>query len=274
MTAAVFQANVPPPPLYRVARALRRLSLLVLVVLILFTVSVAYSAISTVRSGSSVGSITEAFAANGTLVLSGTLTLNNNGLYPVQSLTLSVRITNASGSPVGATELGPTRLPSASSVVEPLTLYVPVNGSGAGASLLTEDQSLPVSVWANATFGYLFPISLAISTTRSWGAPFADLSVSVGTPAVNGTGTYVPITLSFQNHSPVADVGDLNVVLLSRGGARCGADGFPLDVAPGSPFSQMTTVALSSGCSPLGGSVQSSYVTPAFTVDLPTEPIP
>lgn len=274
MTAAVYQANIQPPGLYRLARALRRLSVIALVVIILFTLSVVYSAVETVRSGSSVGPISETFASNGTLVLSGSLTLNNNGIYSVQGLTLAVRITNTTGAFVGATEFGPTNLGSASSVVEPLTFYVAVNGGGAGPSLLTEDQSLPVSVWANATFGYLFPVSLAISATRSWGAPFADLGVAVGTPTVNGTGTYVPVTLSFQNHSPVTDAGNLNFVILSPTGARCGAGGFALEVAPGDPFSQMTPVALSHGCSPLGGTIQPSYVTPSFTVSLPTERVP
>ncbi|HTS33504.1 MAG TPA: hypothetical protein VMI55_06165 [Thermoplasmata archaeon] len=274
MTAAVYQANITPPGLYRLARALRRLSVITLIILILFTASVVYSAVLTVRSGSGVGPFSETFASNGTIVLSGSLTLNNNGFYSVQGLTLAVRVTNTTGSFVGATEFGPTTLGSSSSIVEPLTLYVPVSGAGPGPSLLTDDQSLPVAVWANATFGYLFPVSLAVSAVRSWGAPFADLSISLGTPTPNGTGANVPVTLSFENHSPVTDAGNLNFVVLSSGGVRCGASGFTLEVGPGAPFTQTTTVALAGGCSPAGGTVQASYVTPAFTVTLPPEAIP
>ncbi len=153
MTVSAYQVYRRPPPLYRVARTLRRISLLVLILLIVFTASAAYSAVLTAQSASHLGAISETFASNGTLVLSGTLTLNNNGIYEVQGLALSVRISNASGVLVGAVRVGPTDLPRQSSTAYPLTVYVPVSGSGPGPSLLTEDQSLPVTVWGNATLG-------------------------------------------------------------------------------------------------------------------------
>lgn len=274
MTAAVYPAYGSPPPLYRAARALRRASLLVLVVLIVFTASVAYSAVLTAKSSSHLGAFSESFAANGTLVLNGGLTLHNDGFYSVQGLTVSVRLTNTSGAFVGAARLGPTDLASQGSATYPLTLYVPVSGAGAGPSLLTQDQSLPVSVWANATFGYLFPVSLTISTTRSWGAPFADLVVSVGAPTVNASGTYLPVLVSFQNHAPIADAGLLEIALVASGGTRCGSGGFALNVPPGTPYSGSSQVMIVSGCSPAGGTVQPTFVTPGYAVALPTEPIP
>lgn len=274
MTVSAYQVYRRPPPLYRVARTLRRISLLVLILLIVFTASAAYSAVLTAQSASHLGAISETFASNGTLVLSGTLTLNNNGIYEVQGLALSVRISNASGVLVGAVRVGPTDLPRQSSTAYPLTVYVPVSGSGPGPSLLTEDQSLPVTVWGNATLGYLFPVGLLFSTTRSWGAPFSNLNVSIGTPSVNATGTSVPITLTFQNHAPLTDAGSLQFALLSPGGERCGAGGFAIEVPSGAPFSQTTQVLLANGCSLAGGSLQSSFVAPDYTVSLPSEPIP
>jgi hypothetical protein len=269
-----YQGYRHPPPLYRLARALRRASTIALVLLILFAASAVYSAALTAQSGSNLSSLSETFANNGTLVLSGVLTFNNNGFYQVQGLTLSLRVSNASGNLVGTGQLGPATIPGGQSASYPLTLYIPVSASGPGPSLLTEDQPLPISVWANATFGYIFPVGLTVSTTRSWGAPFSNLNVSVGAPTVNGSGTFVPITLTFQNHAPFSDTGTLQFSLLSSGGSRCGGGGFGIDVPSGAPYSQRTSVHLANGCSPAGGTVDASYVTPDFTVSLPPEKIP
>ncbi|MGA8663681.1 MAG: hypothetical protein WB809_01225 [Thermoplasmata archaeon] len=274
MAAAVFQVYTKPPPLYRLARALRRLSLLVLILLILFTASVAYSAVETARSSSQLSNVTAAFGANGTIILSSTLRLSNNGFYPVDDLTLVVRVTNTTGVFLGAASIGPTTLSSQGSTIYPLTLYVPINTTGPGPSLLTEDQTLPVRVWGNATFGYLFPIGLSFADNRAWGAPFANLEFAVGTPTLMGGTLSVPVTLSFANHAPISDSGMLDFAVRSAGGAECGSGSFTMNVPPQTPYSQTTDVALASGCSPAGGEVLSTFVTPSYTLVLPPEPIP
>jgi hypothetical protein len=274
LAGPVFQVYHRPPPLYRLARALRRLSLLVLILLILFTASVVYSAVETARSSSQLSNVSASFGSNGTIILSTTLTLSNNGIYAVQGLTLDVRVTNTTGVFLGAAEIGPTTLASQAITTYPVTLYVPITASGPGPTLLTHDQSLPVQVWANATFGYLFPIGLLISDDRSWGAPFADLQYSVGPPmAVNGSET-VSVGLSFENHAPLTDAGTLEFAVLSSGGATCGAGSFTLNVPSGSPYSQTTPVTLASGCSPAGGEITAAFVTPEYTIVLPPEPVP
>ncbi|HLM91246.1 MAG TPA: hypothetical protein VK424_04240 [Thermoplasmata archaeon] len=274
MAAAVFQVYNKPPPLYRLARAFRRLSLLVLVLLILFTASVAYSAVETARSSSQLSGVSAAFGSNGTIILSSTLHLNNYGFYPVEDLTLVVRVTNTTGVFLGAATIGPTTLPNQASSYYPLTLYVPISATGPGPSLLTQDQTLPVRVWGNATFGYLFPIALRFADNRSWGAPFANLQLSVGAPTLLGGTWSVPVTLSFADHAPLSDSGVLNFVVLSAGGTACGSGSFTMDVPPHTPYSQTTNVPLASGCSPAGGEVTSTFVTPGYTLVLPPEPIP
>ncbi|MGP8072359.1 MAG: hypothetical protein ACLPZM_04425 [Thermoplasmata archaeon] len=274
MAAAVFGVYHRPPPLYRLARALRRLSLLVLVLLILYTASVVYSAVETARSSSQLSGVSATFGANGTVILSSTLRLNNNGFYPVDDLTLSVRVTNTSGVFLGDATIGPVTLSSQGSASYPLTLYVPVNATGPGPSLLTEDQTLPVRVWANATFGYLFPLALSFADNRSWGAPFADLQFSVGAPTLlNGTES-VPVTLSFSNHAPLSDSGALHFAVLSSGGTLCGSGTFTMNVPTETPYSQTLPVSLAAGCSPAGGEVTSTFVAPAYTIVLPPEAIP
>lgn len=274
MAGGVYQIYHRPPPLYRLARLLRRLSLLVLVLLILFTASVVYSAAETAQSSSQLSNITASFQSNGTILLSSTLTLSNNGIYPVQGLGFDIVVTNASGFFIGAEGIGPGTLGSQQTASYPLNLYVPVSTTGPGPSLLTQDQTLPVRIWANATVGYLFPVELSFADNRSWGAPFEDLHFSVGPPTAMGGGESVPVELSFENHSPVEDVGTLQFAVESPGRVTCGSGSFALDVPAGNAYNQTTLVALTSGCSPAGGQVTSAYVTPSYTIVLPPESIP
>jgi hypothetical protein len=274
LAGAVFQIYHRPPPLYRLARALRRLSLVVLILLIVFTATVAYSAAETARSSSQLSNVTAAFDNNGTIVLSSTLTLSNDGFYPIQGLTLEVRVTNTTGVFLGSAAIGPSTLASQASTSYPLNLFVPVTTTGPGPSLLTQDQSLPVHIWANATVGYIFPVGLNLADNRSWGAPFADLAFSVGARSVeNGSGS-VLVSLSFENHAPLADTGRLQFTILSASRAVCGSGSFTINVPSQSPFSQSLPVSLAAGCSPAGGEVTSAYVTPTYTIVLPPEPIP
>ncbi len=264
----------PPPLLYRLAEGLRTASILLLVLLILFAGSVAYSAVETARSGSRLGPLSVSFLPNGTAQLAGTLTLGNGGIYPVRGLTIAVRVSNASGIVVGTARLGPVDLGAGASEAVPLQLDVAVSGSGPGPSLLTRDQSLPVVVWANATLGYLFPVSLLDRSNRSWGAPFADLAVSVGAPTASAGTVTVAVTLSFQNDATFGETGTIPFSILAADGAACGAGQFVVNVPPGSPYSETVPVDLSSGCSPVGGTVSASYVTASYTLPLPPEPIP
>ncbi len=249
-------------------------SVAVLLVLILFVGSAAYSAVETARSGSTVGAFAASFQPNGTIQLTGTLTLGNQGFYPVRDLTLSLRVANGSGALVGSIQFGPEDLAGGSGGSFPILFYLPVSASGPGPSLLTRDQSLPVVVWANATVGYLFPISLLAQSNRSWGAPFADLAWQVGTPRATGGTVSVPVTVSFQNHADFAEVGTIDVTVRSSGGAACGSGGFVLNDPPGAPYTNTTSIDLAAGCSPAGGSISAAYVTPSYTIPLPPEAIP
>jgi hypothetical protein len=274
VAGAVFQVHRRPPPLYRLARALRRMAVVVLVLLILFTASVVYSAAETARSSSQLSNVSASFEGNGTLLLSSTLTLSNQGIYPIEGLHLGLRVTNASGTFLGAVGFGPSTLASQATTSYALSFFVPVGATGPGPSLLTEDQTLPVRIWANATVGYLFPVALTLSDNRSWGAPFADLHFSVGAPTMQGGTVAVPVDLSFEDHAPLADAGTLQFAILSSRGLTCGSGSFPINVPSESPYNQTTTVTLASGCSPSGGEVTSEYVTPSYTVVLPPEALP
>jgi len=263
-----------PPGLYRLARAFRRVSLVVFVLIILFLASAIYSAVEVVRSGPSTGGFGATFAANDTVAVSGILNFSNPGFYPISGFAVHIRVLNQSQVYLGEGSAGPVTLASGSNQPITITFYLPVGSSGPGASLLTQDQTLNVSVWGNATYAYLFPISIAVETNKSWGAPFADLAISVGTPVPGMGGAVVPVTVQFQNHAKFADSGELTFAIVPTGGPSCGSGSFDLDVGPGQQFGQTTNVPISMGCSPSGAQLEAEYVGNGVTIPLPPERIP
>ena len=263
-----------PPGLYRLARLFRRLSLAVLVVLILFLASVGYSAFDFVRSSPQSGGYSASFSANDTVSVSGSVSLSNPGYYPVSGFSLGLRIENASGVLLGDLSTPPVTLAPGSTTTFPVALSVPISVAGPAVSLLVTDQFLSVGVWGNATYAYLFPVSVHFVQQKSWGAPFANLAITAGTPFAAGGGVNVPITITFANHADFTESGSLSVTLVSSGGATCGTGTVPMDVPPGAFYDQTENLALASGCSLAGGSVVATFVSGSETVPLPPEAIP
>jgi hypothetical protein len=263
------------PPLYRLARYLSWTSTIVLVLIIVFVASAVYSAVDTARSGVGNSSFSTGFAANDTLAVTGSFTFDNGGFYPIDGFTLHLIVRNGTGEFVGDSTAGPVNFAPSVSQVFPITFYLPVSRSGPGVSLLTQDQTLGVDLWANATFATLFPISISLNSSRSWGAPFADFSASVGTPFPMGSTVEVPVTISFENHASFADAGTITVTVYSSADQDCGSGVFSLNVPPGSPYSQSTDIGLASGCNPSGGTVTTVYTnSDGISISLPTESIP
>jgi hypothetical protein len=245
---------------------------IVLVVIIVFVAFVAYSAVQVAKTHPTVGSSTSQLESNDTVGLMTSLTISNPSAFAIQNFEIQVRILNGTGLPLVDTTAGPTSVSSGSSVDLPLALYVPITAEG--ESLLVENQQLDWNVWGNASYGYLFSISLGVQTNKSWGAPFDNLSVSVGTPTMSGGSYSVPVTLSFVDDASFSDVGTLSFEILPPSGASCGSGSFALNVPAGSPYSQTQSVGVASGCDPAGGHVDSQFVGDGIDVALPPEPMP
>ncbi len=274
MAATVLPTHSHPPGIYRLARAFRWLSTLVVVVLILYAGTVVYSAYEVARSSPQSHGFTAMFAPNGTVEIEGSFSLSNPGFYPIQSFSLTARVTNASGVFLGDLKVGPTEIAPSSTGVFPLAVYLPVTAGSAAASLLTEDQYLGLDAWGNATYAYVFPLSVTLSETRSWGAPFEGFSATAGTPTGGPGGITVPVTITFTNDASFTEDGTLAITIASSGGTACGGTSFPIDVPPGNLYDQTESVSLAAGCSPAGGSVLSTYTSEGTTIVLPPEAIP
>lgn len=274
MSALVVPTHRRPPGIYRLARGLRWLSALVFVALLIFAATVGYSAFEVARSSPQSRGLTASFAPNGTIEIGGSFTLANPGYYPIQGLALTARISNETGVFLGEVGTGPTTIAPSATAVFPLALYLPVSTTGPSASLLTEDQYLGVDAWANATYAYLFPLSVALTENRSWGAPFEGFTVSVGTPSGGGGNITIPVTVGFRNDASFPTAGTLAFVIESALLTPCGGGSFTLGVPPGDSYDETENVALSPGCSPAGGHVSSTYSNGGTPVSLPPEGIP
>jgi hypothetical protein len=262
-----------PPRLYRLARLFRRLSVVVLVVLIVFVATAIYSAARVVQSSPQAGGFSPALAGNNTLEISGSVAFANPGFYPVTGFSVAVRVLNETGILLGSSTNGPTTLNAGGTTVFPVSIFIPVEPGGPAASLLVTDQTLNASVWGNATFAWLFPVSVHFAQNRSWGAPFADLSVAPGTPVMQNGTTVVPVSLSFSNDASFLVAGNLALLLAASNGVRCGNTTYTLDVPGGSSYMQTQDVTLSPGCSLAGGTAQATYTGSGVRVTLPPEPL-
>ncbi len=179
------------------------------------------------------------------MILAGSLTISNPGFYTIQGLSLAARVANESETYLGSFGFGPSNLAGQSTEEFPVDLYLPVSAAGAGASLLVHSQCLRISLWGNATFGYLFPAGVTIQDNRSWGAPFSGLSIQVGNASLNGT---VPVTVSFQNEASLIEAGTLRVAVVAASGITCGSASWVVECrAPGQQFSQTQPVPLDPG---------------------------
>jgi len=244
----------------------------VLLLVILYVGVVAYSAVQVVKTAPGVGADTVQLESNDTVGILTSFTLTNPGLFPIQQFALHFRILNGSDIPLFSSTVSSGSIAARASSVLPIDLYVPL--TTAGTSLLTENQYLQWNVWGNATYGYLFPVSIGVQTARSWGAPFDNLSAEIGTPgAANGSET-IPVTVTFSNDASFADAGTLVFQVVPVAGSTCAEGSFVMNVPPGDPYSSTEQVPIASGCDFLGGHVTAEFVGSGYTVPFPPEAIP
>ena len=245
-----------------------------LVLLVIFAATVAYSAVEVAQSSAQSRSLSEAFAPNGTVEITGSFTLSNPGFYSIQGFTLTARVANGTGVHLGTIRVGPTQIAPSTTGVFPIALYLPVSASGPAASLLTKDQYLSLYAWGNATYAYLFPLSVSLNETRYWGAPFEGFRASVGTPSGSGGTLTVPVTLTFANDATSPDGGTLTFLLESSGFDDCGGGSFSLDVPSGGFYDQTQNAVVSPSCPLSGGELLVTYSNGGGTIPFPPEPLP
>ncbi|HYA71173.1 MAG TPA: hypothetical protein VEH28_07400 [Thermoplasmata archaeon] len=274
MAGLVVPTHRRPPFIYRLARALRWTGIIVLVLLILYIGTVAYSAYEAAHATIESRSLTGVLVANGSIEVSGSFTLSNPGIYPIENLELSVHVANDSGVHLGSVLVGPETIIGGSTGLFPISVAFPISASGAAESLLFKDQYIEVNAWANVTYAYLFPLSVILSETRSWGAPFEGFQASAGTPTFQNGSIVTPVTLSWANHASFVEAGGISFEIESASHQNCGGSSFSVNVPPGHLYNQTEDVTLGTGCNPSGGEILASFSIDGSTTSFPPEPIP
>jgi len=258
--------------LYKVGKAFNWVSIIVAIAIAIFLVTVAYSAseiryegISPLGGTSIPGNVVD---------FTVTVALSNPGYYSLQNFHLALHMIYPQHGVIADSASSVTVLAGRSTQYVPITFPVDL-ASPQIRDLLTNDTTLDLSAWANATYGYLFPFDVEIAKNVSWGAPFYDLSVAAGTPAVGPNGTaQVPVSISFSNHSPLPLVGYLGFAVMSAAGMTCGSGNLNVTTLPNEHFDSTTDVAISTGCQPQGGTVDATYSSPLLTTVLPPIQLP
>jgi len=272
VASPIYHTPPTPPGIYRAARALRRLSTIVLVLLVVFVAFVAYSAIQIVHAQPHLGTSNSTVEPNDTVDIATAFTLTNPTYFSIQQFALHFLIVNATNVVILDSRSNAIAIPAGGQADVPINLYVPL--SAAGESLLTEDQYLDWNVWGNASYAYLFTVSIGEQTERAWGAPFDDLRVAVGAPVLVNGAEEVPVTVSFSNDATFALAGALNFQVVPPSGPDCAQGTFGLNVPSQTAYNQTQDVGIAAGCDPAGGEIDSEYVGNGFSVPLPPEPIP
>jgi hypothetical protein len=272
-----------PSALYRLAQILRVLAILALVFLVLFLATVAYSA---VELGEGIASQaeslhhSEAATIVGTdVVVNVTFPIPNQGYYNVRGLTLVAIFTNQTiqSTPLAVTTGGPANIPGhGQGVVSLLTSFDMANP--AGPFLLLNDAEIQGTLFLNATYAAIIPVNVEVAFNYHWGAPFANLSYTTGTPTPEPNQTLaIPVTIQFEDHTPgLAILGNVAVTITQPNGTICSRQTFPVETHEG-PNTLMETFYEPETCSIFGDTISSVFTSPGpppFSINLPTETLP
>jgi hypothetical protein len=223
------------PALYSAARRLRILAIVLLVVIGVFLAAVADSA-AQIRP-STPSDPTYAPGANNTVLIASNVTVQNPGAFAIDRLSIEaqVRAPGPAGALLASGGAPLEHVGPGAEIKIPIVLTLPLV-ENADLPLLTQDLLLPSLAWVNATYATIFTIRLVIPQNFSWGAPFANLSVTLGHPAPGPNGTTLfPFNVSFTNDANFADDGTLAYRVNTGSGAECSRQTLALSLPPQTP---------------------------------------
>ncbi|HEV2316988.1 MAG TPA: hypothetical protein VGV64_03910 [Thermoplasmata archaeon] len=252
------------PPLYRLARYLRWSAILALVVVVVFLVSTVISAIEFASKGkvSTAGGKGYSFAYSAATGFTAAFGVNitNAGSYPLV-LDLSAVAHTGWGPLVPYASTGAVTIaPGNRTTTFGLTFQIPATTlSSDGARLLLNNTPIVGNLWLNGTYAWVYQFGITLAANASWGAPFENLSVRPGTPAMAANRTTVSATIAFTDNASFADVGNLTFQVVDAG-ADCGPPvELALDVPAHRSFSAPVNLSGPSSCMVPGATVTTTY---------------
>jgi hypothetical protein len=198
--------------------AIRMLSIAAIVlwvVILFFSVTAVYSVMNL---GINVGEVQMLPSSNG-ISFSLPFSIINNGYYELADLNLTTRVTDQNGTVFDITETLVPSIPRDSNVNATHTISVDLDSvlSMDHVSLLLNDSSFNVEIFAGLNFARAVPVQLSTNATIPWGAPFAHFSTgTISVSPHNSTHVEARIPVSFENHAVIDLTGTLTVEVYSN----------------------------------------------------------
>jgi hypothetical protein len=193
--------------------AIRMLSIAAIVlwlVILVFSVTAVYSVMNL---GINIGEVQMLPSSNG-ISFSLPFSILNNGYYELADLNLTTRVTDQNGTVFDITETLVPSIPRDSNVNATHTISVDLDSvlSMDHISLLLNDSSFNVEIFAGLNFARAVPVQLSTNATIPWGAPFAHFSTgTISVSPHNSTHVEARIPVSFENHAVIDITGTLKI---------------------------------------------------------------
>ena len=193
--------------------AIRMLSIatvILWIVILFFSVTAVYSVMNV---GISVGEVQMLPSSKG-VTFSLPFSITNGGYYDLADLNLTTRITEPNGTVLDVTETFVPSIPKGTDINASHTIPIDIESilSLNHVSLLLNDSSFNVEVYAGLNFARAVPVQLATNVTLPWGAPLADFAVgTISVSPYNDTHSEASIPVSFENHATLDIAGTLKL---------------------------------------------------------------
>jgi hypothetical protein len=252
--------------------AIRMLSIATIIlwiVIILFSVTAVYSVMNL---GINLGEVQMLPSSNG-VTFSLPFSITNNGYYELADLNLTTRVTDPNGTVLDLTETFVPSIPQGTNINESHTIPIDLDTimSMDHATLLLNDSSFNVEVFAGLNFARTVPVQLSTNVTIPWGAPLAQFSVgTISVSPYNSTHSEASIPVSFENQAILDITGTLKLVFHSNSDEQIASAITAISVPSQQSYSDRIFVyPKQQDSSKLTGSgnVHVFFETPMFTVE-------
>ena len=252
--------------------AIRMLSIAAIVlwiVILFFSVTAVYSVMNL---GINVGEVQMLPSSNG-IAFSLPFAITNDGYYELTDLNLTTCVTDQNGTVFDITETVVPSIPRGSNVNATHTISVDMDSvlSMDHVSLLLNDSSFNVEIFAGLNFARAVPVQLSTNVTMPWGAPFAHFSVgTISVSPYNSTHGEASIPVSFENHAILDITGTLKLEFYNNSDEQIASGMTAISVPSQQSYADRILVyARQQDISKLTGSgnLHLIFETPMFTVE-------
>jgi hypothetical protein len=207
------------------------------------------------------------------IIFSLPFSITNNGYYELADLNLTTRVTDPDGTVIDLTETFVPSIPQGANVTATHTIPIDFDTvmSMDYVSLLLNDSSFNVEIFAGLNFARTVPVQLSANVTMPWGAPFAHFSVgTISVSPYNSTHSEASIPISFENHAARDITGTLKLDFYDNSDDQIASGMTAINVPSQQSYAdrilayprQQDVSKLTSG-----GNVHVVFETPMFTVE-------